>query len=78
MSKLRKLARMGKDIGYETYYQHCWKKMPIQENRILFESRTGKEFAANLWYLLQEILAENVDYDIGILVTKECRDQVEK
>lgn len=78
MSKLRKLARMGKDIGYETYYQHCWKKMPIQENRILFESRTGKEFAANLWYLLQEILAENVDYDIGILVTKECREQVEK
>lgn len=78
MSKFRKLARMGKDIGYETYYQHCWKKMPIQNNRILFESRTGKEFAANLWYLLREILAEKEDYDIGILVTKECQEQVEK
>jgi len=78
MSKLRKLVRLGKDICYETYYQRCWKKMSIKNNRILFESRTGKEFAANLWYLLQEILAEKEDYEIGILVTKECRMQVEK
>lgn len=78
MSKLKKLARMGKDIGYETYYQRCWKKLSIKNNRILFESRTGKEFAANLWYLLREILAVKEDYDIGILVTKECRMQVEK
>lgn len=78
MSKLRKLARIGKDIGYETYYQHCWNKMPIRENRILFESRTGKEFASNLWHLLQEIYKEKEKYDIGVLVTKECREQVEK
>lgn len=78
MSKLRKLARMGKDICYETYYQRCWKKMSIKSNRILFESRTGKEFAANLWYLLREILEEKEEYDIGILVTKECREQTER
>ena len=45
---------MGKDMVYETYYQHCWKK-PIRKKRILFESRTGKEFAANLWYLFLEL-----------------------
>ena len=55
MSKYRKIARMGKDIVYETYYQYCCKKMLIKDKRIVFESRTGKEFAANLWYLLQEI-----------------------
>lgn len=78
MSKLRKLARTGKEIVFETYYQRCWKKMSIKDNRILFESRTGKEFAANLWYLLQEILSEDVDYDIGILVAKGYQEQIEK
>lgn len=78
MSKLRKLARIGKEIAYETYYQRCWKKMPIKDNRILFESRTGKEFAANLWYLLQEIRAGKEDYDIGVLVTKGYQEQVAK
>ena len=78
MSKYRKIARMGKDIVYETYYQYCCKKMPIKDKRIIFESRTGKEFAANLWYLLQEIRKEQETYEIGILVTKECREQIEK
>ena len=78
MSKLRKIVRTGKEIVSETYYQRCWKKMPIKENRILFESRTGKEFAANLWYLLREILSKNEEYEIGILVAKGYQEQIEK
>lgn len=75
MSKLKKIARMGKDMVYETYYQHCWKK-PIRKKRILFESRTGKEFAANLWYLFLELQKLDSTYEVGILAAKGMEEKI--
>jgi len=58
------------------YYFNCIKKMPLEENSVLLESRGGQDFASNIYYIAKELQKKGMK--IYLSVWKGDRKKVER
>lgn len=70
-SALFKLFSLPRDIEYTKYYR----KLPVSENQVLFESKHGEDVAGNIFHMLLAMKAEQFrGLDVYLTLQEELMD----
>jgi CDP-glycerol glycerophosphotransferase len=71
------LPRYKINKGFILLLTHIFIKLPIKKNKIVMANFNGNGFGCNLKYIAEEIIRQNLNYDIVWLIKKELKESVE-